>query len=194
MALIKQADNIQIHGSIPARATRPRAARLPGAGIDRPTRFFIDDGGDLFGRSITTEPSPSAISARCRAMPSPRPFWRTLNFPVSLVDAIKNMAVIEAIFHSANSGQWISPSDKRPTLSGIHQLLDLNLVVFLLTAGKGGTNERPRCWRSLRIRGTEALGKSDCFRVADDSGLIVWLKLKDVHGLTLKGDRSHGVV
>jgi hypothetical protein len=32
--------------------------------------------------------------------------------PVVLTDAIKNMAVIEAIFHSANSRQWESPKMK----------------------------------------------------------------------------------
>ena len=32
--------------------------------------------------------------------------------PVALEDAIKNMAVIEAIFHSANSRQWESPKMK----------------------------------------------------------------------------------
>ena len=36
--------------------------------------------------------------------------------PVVLKDAIKNMAVIEAIFHSANSCRWESPKIKMKSL------------------------------------------------------------------------------
>jgi predicted dehydrogenase len=47
--------------------------------------------------------------------------------PVSMEDAIKNMAVIEAIYHSANPGQWQSPQAiKGVSCSGKTTLSDWN--------------------------------------------------------------------
>ena len=54
-------------------------------------------------------PSRCATSTRCRATPSPRPFWRATEVPVPLEDAIRNMAVIEALFRSGETGQWEAP-------------------------------------------------------------------------------------
>jgi predicted dehydrogenase len=79
------------------------------APIDRPTRLFIDDGGDLFGRSITTETFPVCDQYTLQGDAFSKAVLENTEVPVSIEDAIKNMAVIEAIFHSANSGQWISP-------------------------------------------------------------------------------------
>jgi predicted dehydrogenase len=79
------------------------------APIDRPTRLFIDDGGDLFGRSITTETFPVCDQYTLQGDAFSKAVLENTEVPVSIDDAIKNMAVIEAIFHSANSGQWVSP-------------------------------------------------------------------------------------
>jgi predicted dehydrogenase len=79
------------------------------APIDRPTRLFIDDGGDLFGRSITTETFPICDQYTLQGDAFSRAVLENMEVPVPLEDAIKNMAVIEAIFRSASSGQWESP-------------------------------------------------------------------------------------
>ena len=79
------------------------------APIDRPTRLFIDDGGDLFGRSITTETFPICDQYTLQGDAFSRAVLENTEVPVPLEDAIKNMAVIEAIFRSATSGQWESP-------------------------------------------------------------------------------------
>jgi predicted dehydrogenase len=79
------------------------------APIDRPTRLFIDDGGDLFGRSITTETFPVCDQYTLQGDAFSKAVLENAEVPVPLEDAIKNMAVIEAIFRSANSGQWESP-------------------------------------------------------------------------------------
>jgi hypothetical protein len=42
----------------------------------------------------------------------PKAVLENTDVPVALEDAIKNMAVIEAIFHSANSRPWESPKMK----------------------------------------------------------------------------------
>jgi predicted dehydrogenase len=79
------------------------------APMDRPTRLFIDDGGDLFGRSITTETFPVCDQYTLQGDAFSKAVLENTDVPVSIEDAIKNMAVIDAIFHSANSGQWVSP-------------------------------------------------------------------------------------
>jgi predicted dehydrogenase len=79
------------------------------APIDRPTRLFIDDGGDLFGKGITTETFPIGDQYTLQGDAFSRAVMENAEVPVPLEDSIKNMAVIEAIFQSANSGQWESP-------------------------------------------------------------------------------------
>ncbi len=76
---------------------------------DRPTRLFIDDGGDLFGKDITTETFPVCDQYTLQGEAFSKAVLENAEVPVPLEDAIKNMAVIEAIFRSANSGQWESP-------------------------------------------------------------------------------------
>jgi predicted dehydrogenase len=76
---------------------------------DSPTRLFLDDGGDLFGRGITTETFPVCDQYTLQGDAFSRAVLENTEVPVPLEDAIKNMAVIEAIFQSASSGQWESP-------------------------------------------------------------------------------------
>ncbi len=76
---------------------------------DRPTRLFIDDGGDLFGAGITTETFPVCDQYTQQGDAFSRAVLEDAEVPVPLEDAIGNMAVIEAVFNSASSGQWETP-------------------------------------------------------------------------------------
>ncbi len=76
---------------------------------DRPTRLFIDDGSDLFGSAMITETFPICDQYTLQGDAFSKAILEGTEVPVPVEDAIKNMAVIEAIFHSAKSGQWESP-------------------------------------------------------------------------------------
>ena len=79
---------------------------------DRPSRIFIDDGRDLFGGGITTETFPTCDQYTIQGDAFSRAVLENTAVPVPLEDAIKNMAVIEAIFRSAESGKAEVPSAK----------------------------------------------------------------------------------
>jgi predicted dehydrogenase len=76
---------------------------------DRPCRIFIDDGRDLFGGGITVETFPTCDQYTIQGDAFSRAVREGGQAPVPLTDAIKNMAVIEAVFRSAESGAWVSP-------------------------------------------------------------------------------------
>jgi predicted dehydrogenase len=76
------------------------------APLDRPTRLFIDDGSDLSGGGITTETFPVCNQYTAQGDAFSKAVLENTEVPVPLEDAIKNMAVIDAILHSANSGEW----------------------------------------------------------------------------------------
>ncbi|HEY1500178.1 MAG TPA: Gfo/Idh/MocA family oxidoreductase [Acidobacteriaceae bacterium] len=73
---------------------------------DRPTRLFIDDGRDVFGSGIAAETFPTADQYMLQGDAFSRAILEGTSVPVSLEEAIANMAVIDAIFASAQSGQW----------------------------------------------------------------------------------------
>ncbi|HSY03215.1 MAG TPA: Gfo/Idh/MocA family oxidoreductase [Acidobacteriaceae bacterium] len=73
---------------------------------DRPTRLFVDVGGDIFGRSITTETFPVTDQYTLQGDAFSRAILDGTPVPVSLEEGIANMAVIDAIFKSAHSGHW----------------------------------------------------------------------------------------
>lgn len=75
---------------------------------DRPTRIFIDDGRDLFGTGIATESFPIVDQYTLQGDAFSRAILDGTPVPVSLEEGIANMAVIDAIFHSAQTGQWES--------------------------------------------------------------------------------------
>jgi predicted dehydrogenase len=79
------------------------------APVDRPTRLFIDDGGDLFGGTITTETFPASDQYTLQGDAFSRAVLENTEVPVPIEDAVKNMAVIQALFDSAKSGEWKSP-------------------------------------------------------------------------------------
>jgi len=76
---------------------------------DRPCRIFIDDGGELFGSGITTESFPTCDQYTIQGDVFSKAVREGGQVPVSIGDALKNMAVIEAIFRSAESGKWEAP-------------------------------------------------------------------------------------
>jgi predicted dehydrogenase len=76
---------------------------------DRPTRIFIDDGRDLFGGGITVETFPTCDQYTVQGDVFSRAIREGTAVPVPLTDAIKNMAVIEAVFRSAETGGWVTP-------------------------------------------------------------------------------------
>jgi len=73
---------------------------------DRPTRLFLDATGGLDYAGITTETVPTADQYTLQGDAFARAVLENTEVPVPLEDSIANMAVIEAIFRSANSGQW----------------------------------------------------------------------------------------
>jgi predicted dehydrogenase len=76
---------------------------------DRPTRIFIDETGELFGNGIKVEEFATADQYTMQGDVFSRAVLEGGEVPVPVEEAIANMAVIEAIFRSATSGQWETP-------------------------------------------------------------------------------------
>jgi predicted dehydrogenase len=76
---------------------------------DRSTRIFIDDGGDLFGADISVEEFPVCDQYTLQGDAFSKAILDGAEVPVTLEDAIRNMAVIEAIFRSGQTGRWETP-------------------------------------------------------------------------------------
>jgi predicted dehydrogenase len=76
---------------------------------DRPCKILIDDGRDLFGGGITVETFPLCDQYTIQGDVFSKAVREGTPVPVPLSDAIKNMAVIEAIFRAAKSGTWETP-------------------------------------------------------------------------------------
>jgi len=76
---------------------------------DRPCRIFIDNRGDLFGGGTITEEFPTCDQYTIQGDVFSRAIREGGEVPVPVEDAIKNMSVIDAVFRSAESGQWERP-------------------------------------------------------------------------------------
>ena len=76
---------------------------------DRPCRVFFDDGSDLFGAAIETHETPVSDQYTIQGDQFSRAVQGDGDVPVPLESAIANMAVIEALFRSAESGKWEKP-------------------------------------------------------------------------------------
>ncbi|MFL6208524.1 MAG: Gfo/Idh/MocA family protein [Pyrinomonadaceae bacterium] len=76
---------------------------------DRSVRIFIDDGSDLFGGGIETREFPICNQYTIQGDLFSRAVRGEGAQPIPLEDALHNMAAIEAIFRSAESGRWESP-------------------------------------------------------------------------------------
>jgi predicted dehydrogenase len=73
---------------------------------DRSTRIFVDDGRELGDRSAEAIEFPVVDQYTLQGDAFSAAIRGERDVPVSVEDAIGNMAVIDAIFRSADSGRW----------------------------------------------------------------------------------------
>jgi predicted dehydrogenase len=76
---------------------------------DRPVRLLIDTTGDLFGGGITIETFPACDQYTLQGDAFSKAILDDTEVPVPVEDAIRNMAVVDAIFRSSTTGQWERP-------------------------------------------------------------------------------------
>ena len=76
---------------------------------DRPTRIFLDDGRDLTGDSAETIELPAADQYLLQGERFSEAVRGIGTVPSSIENAINNMAVIDALFRSAQSEHWERP-------------------------------------------------------------------------------------
>ena len=76
---------------------------------DRPCRVSLDNGSDLFGSGIETHEIPVCDQYTIQGDLFARAVQEEGEVPVPLESSIANMAAIEAIFRSAESGKWEAP-------------------------------------------------------------------------------------
>jgi predicted dehydrogenase len=79
---------------------------------DRPCRIFVDNGKDLFGGGMRTEEFPVCDQYTIQGDAFSRSILDGTPVPVSLEDAVQNMAVIEAVFKAGRSGKWEMPTSE----------------------------------------------------------------------------------
>ncbi len=72
------------------------------------TRVFHDDGSALDGSSTTTQVVPASNMYTLQGDAFSRVVRGEIDLPYGLDDAIKNMRVIDALFESEKSGQWVT--------------------------------------------------------------------------------------
>jgi predicted dehydrogenase len=78
--------------------------------IDQPSRILIDDNpGDPTGAGITSEMIPACNQFTMQGDLFSKAVREGGGVPVPLEDSVKNMAVIDALFRSAESGHWEKP-------------------------------------------------------------------------------------
>jgi predicted dehydrogenase len=76
---------------------------------DRPCRLLVDDGSDLFGGGIATVEIPPSDQYTIQADRFSEAVRKGASTPIPLEDAVRNMAVIEAVFRAGASGKWETP-------------------------------------------------------------------------------------
>jgi len=73
---------------------------------DRPTQIFIDDGSDLFGGGLEVEEFPVCNQYTIQGDFFSQAIRERTAQPIPLEDAVSNMAVIDQVFRSTETGQW----------------------------------------------------------------------------------------
>jgi predicted dehydrogenase len=73
---------------------------------DRPSHIFIDDGSQLGGRSARVEEFAPCDQYATQADAFSKAIQENGEVPVTLEDAVANMAVIEAVLRAGESGAW----------------------------------------------------------------------------------------
>jgi predicted dehydrogenase len=74
------------------------------------SRIRIDDGRDVFGSGITIEEFAPCDQYTLQGDQFSRAILERTPPPVPIEDSWKNMAVIDAIFHAAETGRWEEPA------------------------------------------------------------------------------------
>jgi len=77
-----------------------------------PSRIRIDDGRDLSGSGVTVEEFAPCNQYTIQGDLFARAIREGVAPPVPLEDALKNMAVIDAVVRSAETGRWVEPELK----------------------------------------------------------------------------------
>lgn len=77
--------------------------------VDSPTRIYVDDGSDLYSRNIEIIEIPAANQYTIQGDLFSRAIIENSEPASSLEDSVKNMAVIDAIFRAAETGNWEKP-------------------------------------------------------------------------------------
>jgi predicted dehydrogenase len=77
---------------------------------DTPTRIFIDDGSDLYRQNLETIEFSAVDQYTLQGDEFSKAILDETEQAISLEDSFKNMAVIDAVFRSAESGYWESPN------------------------------------------------------------------------------------
>lgn len=75
---------------------------------DRPTKIFIDDGGELFGSGVTSESFDTGDQYTWQADAFARAVRGEGPVPVPLEDSLKQVEVLTAIFEAAENGHWVN--------------------------------------------------------------------------------------
>ena len=81
---------------------------------ERASRVFVDDGSDLYGGAVETLEFAPADQYTIQGDAFSRCVREGGEVPVPLEESVRNMAVVEAIFRSAESGAWESPAGLIP--------------------------------------------------------------------------------
>jgi len=76
---------------------------------DHPCKVFLDDGTDLMGRNIQTVEFETSDQYTIQGDLFSQSIRENREPILPLEESIKNMAVIEAVFRSAKTGQWEAP-------------------------------------------------------------------------------------
>jgi predicted dehydrogenase len=76
---------------------------------DTSTRIFIDDGSDLYRRNLETIEFEAVDQYTLQGDVFSQAIIENTEQTISLEDSFKNMAVIDAVFRSAESGNWEIP-------------------------------------------------------------------------------------
>jgi predicted dehydrogenase len=76
---------------------------------DRPTRIFINDGQGVGGGHRETMEFPTCNQYTIQGDRFSQSIRENTSQPIPLEEAVKNMAVIDALFRSAESGCWDAP-------------------------------------------------------------------------------------
>jgi len=78
---------------------------------DEPCKVFLDDGSDLTGRNIHVIEFETCDQYTIQGDLFSQAIRENKEPVLSLEDSIRNMAVIDAVFRSAKTGQWEKPKD-----------------------------------------------------------------------------------